>query len=424
MPLVPMSYIKRWYRTDSWLYRWFSYTRQNPLWHRPIPQGAAICPAFWQALFGLFVLRPFVALLLSARWAARAVHLTRAIQWSDGKLARFWAHQQPLGVPTMVASMFSIGGLLVVGLYGLFWYMAVESSVIPMMVGIHLWTTGIILVCEDSVPTKRAKRYVIVLIGLLLALVDASTPGPFLILRLIDHIVGAAFWLYQWGVDALAFNLALWPWYLGFFVIWGAAMVVAWYTPYSHDYLIDRQTDLRLRKRRAAIMAIMIEHVATKLSARCNIPGHQGIDHWRARAKSSRDAWALLREIVDSVAWLKVDLSRLGLSISGARMDQMAEIVWDEYLAEQDAAQKAARAGDEWWARLNARVKAYWAKTYMRYWLVSIGRAIRWCWRQGMALVCTLWTLAKSAKQGHCPYMIFSANDLPDDQAPNQGGAA
>jgi hypothetical protein len=56
--LVPENIVKKWYLTDSWVYKNFAYLFQNPLWNKRIPQGRSVCPYFWSALFSLLVLHP------------------------------------------------------------------------------------------------------------------------------------------------------------------------------------------------------------------------------------------------------------------------------------------------------------------------------------------------------------------------------
>jgi hypothetical protein len=83
MPLVSKSIIERWYRTDSWVYRNFSFWFKNPLWDKRVPQGFSLCPYFWLSIFSLFVLRPIVGVVLGFKMLYTMLHLTQLIEWSD-----------------------------------------------------------------------------------------------------------------------------------------------------------------------------------------------------------------------------------------------------------------------------------------------------------------------------------------------------
>jgi hypothetical protein len=56
--LVKRSIVERWYQTDSWVYKNFSYLFQNPLWQKTVPNGFSVCPYFWLNLFSLLLFRP------------------------------------------------------------------------------------------------------------------------------------------------------------------------------------------------------------------------------------------------------------------------------------------------------------------------------------------------------------------------------
>ena len=58
--LITETLAEKWYRTDSWVYKNFSYLYQNKLWKKKIPNGYSVCPYFWLSLFSLFIIRPFV----------------------------------------------------------------------------------------------------------------------------------------------------------------------------------------------------------------------------------------------------------------------------------------------------------------------------------------------------------------------------
>lgn len=57
--LVKRSIVERWYQTDSWVYRNFSFLFKNPLWSKQVPAGFSVCPYFWLSLFSFFIFKPF-----------------------------------------------------------------------------------------------------------------------------------------------------------------------------------------------------------------------------------------------------------------------------------------------------------------------------------------------------------------------------
>lgn len=57
--LVKKSIIEKWYQTDSWVYRNFSFLFKNPLWSKRVPAGFSVCPYFWLSLFSFFIFKPF-----------------------------------------------------------------------------------------------------------------------------------------------------------------------------------------------------------------------------------------------------------------------------------------------------------------------------------------------------------------------------
>jgi len=56
--LVKRSIVEKWYQTDSWVYKNFSYLFQNPLWCKKVPQGFSVCPYFWMSMFSMLIFRP------------------------------------------------------------------------------------------------------------------------------------------------------------------------------------------------------------------------------------------------------------------------------------------------------------------------------------------------------------------------------
>lgn len=59
--LIKKSIVEKWYQTDSWVYKNFSYLFQNPLWKKRVPRGFSVCPYFWLSLFSILFRFCFVA---------------------------------------------------------------------------------------------------------------------------------------------------------------------------------------------------------------------------------------------------------------------------------------------------------------------------------------------------------------------------
>ena len=83
--LAPQSLVDKWYHTDSWVYKNFSFMFNNPLWDNRVPRGFSLCPYFWLSLFSLFIVRPFVYTLLAFRAVVKFLSLTKAL----GAIDRF-----------------------------------------------------------------------------------------------------------------------------------------------------------------------------------------------------------------------------------------------------------------------------------------------------------------------------------------------
>lgn len=121
MPLVPDSLVDRWYHSDSWVYKNFSYLFSNPLWDKNIPSGFSLCPYFWLSLFSFLVLRPIVFIVLVVRFIFAKLQLSHLLDKSDTWFTRLTGVEGARGFPTCVA-------LLIVCLFGLFILCLVAAS--------------------------------------------------------------------------------------------------------------------------------------------------------------------------------------------------------------------------------------------------------------------------------------------------------
>jgi len=67
MALVKEAVYKKWFSTDHWMYKQFSYIFENPLWSKNVPSGFSLCPYFWMSiLIGFIGLRLFLVPALLA----------------------------------------------------------------------------------------------------------------------------------------------------------------------------------------------------------------------------------------------------------------------------------------------------------------------------------------------------------------------
>ncbi len=154
MPLVPTATYTAWYSKTSWVYSAFSYLFQNQLWSKPVPKGFSLCPLFWLALFSLAILRPFVLVVLGARFACRLLRLNRLIEWTDSVAVRIVGCEGPFMCPT-------IAGLFLAGCAGatltLFGVGIADLAAVGMVVpGVAVFTNALVgLICSSYCSSHR-----------------------------------------------------------------------------------------------------------------------------------------------------------------------------------------------------------------------------------------------------------------------------
>jgi hypothetical protein len=437
MPLVPLDHIKRWYRADSFICRQFSYLFVNQLWTKQVPKGAAVCAYFWSAMFSLFMFRPFVWLVLSIRWLLAKSHLTEAVRacdrliWRlDGSVPNKWH----TGIPTLVFGL--ILSLLAVFLYGMsiiYRNMADTGIVSIFWIGLLLFVSLFTAITVDeSRPTPRLtcrRAFWAYASGLVFA---AYLNHPDLFSQALGSVGGGtwdfitlaateSWWFVCWvaaGFAAWVYSLLSyvgysiwntgaaiidhWVWTLCAVVGWAILTAIMWQYETSRTYMVSYYRDIRLKKPRARIMDEIAKRLAQEFEDSDDKP-HMA-DYWVKRIKGSWAAWEILREIVDSDAWVRVKPEQLDLSISRQRLDQIAEAVWKEYQTER-AVVKVANATN--------KVTTYLRSTYGAYWLKTLWSGVKWVWtrvivvcaKNLMAFACVLWEIIKSRKQGWCPYL-------------------
>ncbi len=242
--------------------------------------------------------------------------------------------------------------------------------------------------------------------------------------------VGAWLWhiisfIWLWCVGFMAAIIMLWPYILGWFAILGVFMVVGMRVDVSRAYMTESYMSLRLRRTRTAIHEIVAGHVARRFDQDMTVS--HAHDWWYKRVLESTVAYRLICQIVDSEAWLKVDLKQIGLSISAERMTQIGDEVLAEVKAYEEVKKRMAaqdamiRRLAKWWVG----TIAYRLLVSLGHGLCYLGRGIRYVMRQALTLGCVVWELVKAAKTKQCPWMLFdtgeqSAGAQADAQAPHQ----
>ncbi len=425
MPLIPLDYIKAWYRTDSWVYRQFAFVFKNRLWDKAIPKGMACCPFFWLSVFSVLILRPFVGAILIIRWAARSLHLSDLLRWTDTQVKRVFGEDGApitLGMPTFVTGLVLSICLFILSIWSYLLYCSVIGQTVALFILGHVTLFGAFLAAyitdKQLYPKWRVRFAEWGAFTLIVGTMAGARPDLFYPIRhdwgVVLSYVGVAVGHWVYGLftgtghmiaDLVIILWAYWPFYLAFTAFLALSAAISWHIEPSRIYLKESYLDVRLRKVRAAIMDVISEHVALHIHRQTSLRGDKAL----AIAKSSDIAWRMVKAIVDSEAWLKVDLSRLGLSISGERMDQIAEAVLTEW-REDRATEKRVKA---WRARMDAMSQ-----------LVHASLAYRWLHIAGtqvVTLACVVWELFKAKRQGWCPYLSFSGPDgqpIPADPAP------
>lgn len=422
MPLVPLDLIKTWYVPSSFIYRQFAFTFRNALWSKKIPKGAAVCALFWTAMFSMTILRPFVGFILIVRWTARLLHLSDALRWTDKWALRILGEgNASFGIPTFLMSVLTLMCLII----GSAWYAALWSCVLSNTVSLfilgHLWLPGAILAAElddrSNIETIHIKWGFRAFGALIIGCMAVARPDLFMPLMdeasTIVSYVGAIIWHWvaglfvgsgHWLGDLLYVLWAYWPFYLGFAAFMALSAALAYRFDVSRAYIETSYLDIRLRKVRASIHDVIARHVAFHLDRHLIISAEDCCSY----AKSSDIGWRMTYDIVDSEAWLKVDVSRLGLSITGERMDQIAEAVLAEWRAHKtlDKRIKAWNARVDKVAGVCRRVNAYIHGTTAYRWLHIAGTQV-------VTLGCVVWELIKAAKTKQCPWMLFDTGQQP-----------
>lgn len=425
MPLVPLSLIREWYKTTSPVYRQFAFAFKNRLWDKPIPKGMAVCAFWWLSVFSVLVLRPFVGLILIIRATARALHLSDLLRWTDRHSKRILGGDSgSFGVPTFLMGVLTLMVVIVLGGLSLMVVESIQANTLSLLIlgGVCLGGAMMAALIQDSdvdvLINRPSKMQVRVAYWILSTLIVATAAfaRPDLFMGVMDDVwmllsyLWDSLWswvtsLFVWSGHLIAdFAYVTWAYrwfYAGCAAICALSGAIAWRTDTSRLYLKESYLDVRLRKVRRAIKQVIQDHVVHHLRMH-QVSGKDAI----AYAQSSWTISEAVRQIVDSDAWLKVDLSRLGLSITGERMTMIAEQVLIDWRAEQEAI-KQQKA----WARRMVALEM-WVHGTRAY------RLLHEAGKQVVTFGCVVWELIKAAKTRSCPWMLFSTEGQPIDPQP------
>lgn len=439
MPLVSSSIIAQWYRTDSWVYRHFTYLWRNQLWQRPVPKGFSLCPYFWSALFSIFIFRPFVVTLLIARMCVRVLCLNRLIRWTDRQVLKVMKSDGsiPFGMPTASAIALTIllsmllsclfkGGAIFYEASHLVYLEYAGVGALPFL-GLPLALTAILIACgiySTNVRHSECQPEVYVRVAAVAAVLVAlfiDAPAMLWVVKGVSlavwdgpitffgvyiwevvssigmHVWSVVKWTGLWMAGAAVASLAVWPVALAVLAVLGFAAKIAlrFDTPVEPKEPADESAPKTLSP--SKMRSIGLTQVSRSVWLRF---GDKSADLAKAFARRSPVVSAWLDKIIDPT-WASLDTGDLGYNITQHKeFDGIVKAVADEF-------SKTITARN---AKKQARVKRCVAVTGAIGNVINpVGRAIAWPFKNGAILVVYMWQVAKGRKQGVCPYMTFSS---------------
>lgn len=441
MPLVPIDTIKTWYRTDSWVYRHFSYLFTNPLWKKRVPSGFSVCPFFWLALFSLFVFRPFVFSFLVLRALVRVTRLSRAFRWVDDKFAAMWIKMGaevngPTGLPTLMSGVafliFVFCYIFGVLLEGAILAHATYAEIgilpflyMPLTLAFALLGCGI-YVAKNPHSECKPEVYLRVLSAGMLVVAAIIAPGAFWTVVSTPFVwLGGFLWdgvcLVGWAIaQAASF---IWSIIVGIclgalaFVVMSPILIiagllvgaVAWLA-FKYEYLLLPKVEGDA-KGEVPNQAVTYQHTESDVIRIGIVSISNRVWNNLPRSIDSRGR-AFARKSPLVTEWIKANLKPEWLKMSdddiltNLRSHPDYPIIVDKVIGEfrakestRDAARKARQAKcAKITAAINKRLKqASWP--------------IVWTSKQCWTFACLLWELAKSYKTRSCPYLIFTSEE-------------
>lgn len=405
MPLVPLDRIKRWYKTDSIVYRNFAYLFKNPLWTRNVPQGMAVCPYWWSSVFCLLVFRPlFVPTALFLRWIIRVLNLTDWIRWTDRQCAR--AHgltNKPIGMSTIIL-MGMVG--LVCGATGCVSYLVYMgyTALSKAQETVFFFTTIILVIgmpMNMIFNNNHAKRGLTIVAAILLSYFLINSifcpywgyyfllsiwHGIWWVISGIGSIIYLTFSFIGYSIwNSGEFFVLNWVFSLALLVMIGISTLICWRVGVQ-ERIRSPYMNYRLKHVRRAVLKVTASHIAGNDKALYE------------RVMDSDAAYNIICQIVDSFHWLTIDLDRIGMSVS-ARVDAVVAAI--EKVTHSVVARAIGRG------------------------ILKVGRGIKAAGSHSLTLGCMIWELIKAKKSQSCPWLPFEGNevvplDVPIQAAPNQ----
>lgn len=200
--LVKKSIVENWYRTDSWVYKNFSYLFKNKLWQTDVPSGFSVCPYFWLSLFSLFIFKPFIVLPINYIILPLMRFVGNPAIWLDKKLMGFLNDymdtdvKEGIGLGILLTLLFSfviaavlfLAGLILMAAYD--WYLKINtitSAVFGVWSAISLIVTFFVISIHKAITNTDCKTNRYLWVWLALFLVSAFISFlPKLVLYLVQ----------------------------------------------------------------------------------------------------------------------------------------------------------------------------------------------------------------------------------------------
>lgn len=397
MALVPQHTYMAWFSRTSLVYRAWAYWYQNPLWERPIPKGASLCPFWWMAVTSVLFLRPLVYLTLALRSLVKILRLGKLLDFTD-RISPFGGER---GVPTIGLVVL----VLVLSLLGFVAYEGVSAALsagfaIPSLslpIALLTFLPCLAYASESDKQGKtdrcRVEVYVYVTLGVLIALnaifhttlfVDMfllSIPKLlWMILCGIGWCFGQLWSALVWMFTGIAFGSIL-SWTIVGGV--GAALVYGWIVSKLDVPPMDIEP-ARVKLTKADINYNII-YIAETI--------------WKHEDDHEDDLALPFSRLLVDLVWRcpeALDLARSGLQLT--REQVLAIYPALVALREADKAREAKRSA------ACKRVTAM---------LVTLCTPVIAVWKQIRIAGSYAWALVKARKQGLCPFIRF------EDAAPS-----
>ena len=464
--LAPQSLVDKWYHTDSWVYKNFSFLFKNPLWDNDIPRGFSLCPYFWLSLFSLLLVRPFVYFLLTFKAAVKFLHLGKVLgaidrflvvtifQRNDDTALKDTAAGGFTLLLTILTALVGIGlyfiGIGLTSVFKTYHELGCSSALfLPLILASTFLTCVIYANARKSFAGRcKVEYYVHAMVLICVALAAYFNPvegllvlkgfgqilsltvlGIWEFLKICWHGLGVGtswlghgiVWLFSFGIHAV---VASWKWVL--------SLIVGLTTVSLIGYHLSKPTTLDPKKqeetkRRQLEKELLYKKRHDALVAVWNADNQygMGMDWW--------DKFFSSHKLPEFEALVRTERSGNSTGFSEA-----TKLAWEKTKAiieaEKEARLKveaAERARKEAWDRkcnavsskVAAFFKALWwiPSTLLRY----PAKGLKWVVVQSATFITLLWKLFWAWKKGACPYMRFvdpsSIPEVPVEKEENLG---